>query len=83
MHTPEIGAVLARVRAYRTAANLSKSAFALKTGLSRMALMGIDDADWSPTSDTLKKIEAVIPANWREGDPLPVEQSDAAQHKAA
>lgn len=73
MNTPEIGAVLARVRAYRKAAELSYSAFALRAGLSRAALNGMDKDDWSPTSDTLKNIEAIIPAGWREGEPLPTE----------
>lgn len=80
MTTPEIGAVLARVRAYRKAAGLSLSAFALNAGLSRSALNGMDDEDWSPTSDTLKNIEATIPTGWHEGEPVP---EKAAQQEAA
>lgn len=76
METPEISAVLARVRAYRKAAELSYSAFALRAGMSRAALVGMDKDDWSPTSDTLKSIEAIIPAGWREGDPVPAPAAD-------
>lgn len=84
MTTPEIGAVLARVRAFRKAAELSLSAFALQAGLSRSALNGMDKDDWSPTSDTLKSIEAIIPAVWREGDPVPAPAAaDAPQPSQA
>lgn len=85
MSTPEIAAVLARVRAYRKAAELSYSSFALSAGLSRAALNGMDRDDWSPTSDTLKGIEAIIPPGWREGDPVPPKppNGEAQQEQAA
>ena len=68
---PQIDAILNRLRAYRKAAGLSYSALAQKAGLSRAALMGMDDEGWGPTSTTIRAVEAVILAEWRPGDALP------------
>lgn len=65
-----LDAVLARLRAFRKAADLSLSALALAAGLSRAALRGMDDADWAPTSSTIRAVERLIPAGWGEGEAL-------------
>lgn len=77
---PQIDAILNRLRAYRKAAGLSYSALAQKAGLSRAALMGMDDESWGPTSTTIRAVEGVILAAWQPGDVLPVEphQGEAA-----
>lgn len=55
-----LDSVLSRVRAYRQAEGLSFSALAMRAGLSRSALVGMDDPDWSPTATTLRAIEALM-----------------------
>lgn len=81
MQTSGVDAIIQRVRAYRRVAELSYSALALKAGLSRAALVGMDRKDWSPASSTLKSIEGLIPSDWREGDPRPT--ADGKRRKAA
>jgi len=68
---PSLAPVLKRLQAYRKAANLSYSALAQGAGLSRAALLGMDAADWSPSSTTIRAIERLIPSGWRAGEPLP------------
>ncbi len=53
-----------RVRKYRADRHLSPRAFAIVAGLSPRALARIDDPAWSPTADTLRKLEAAIPAEF-------------------
>lgn len=67
---PDVNAMLDRFRSYRQAAGLSLSAFALKAGLSRSALAGMDRDDWSPTADTLRALESVV-GDWQPGEPVP------------
>lgn len=52
------------VRAYRKAAKLTRTELALRAGLGRNTLLGMDDPDWSPVWRTLKKLEAVIPPDF-------------------
>ncbi len=75
---PEIDTLLDRLRAYRKAADLSYSALAQRAGLSRAALMGMDDEDWGPTSATIRAVEAIIPSGWQPGQPIPAPASEAA-----
>ncbi len=55
---------IARVREYRAARKLSIRTFAIHAGLSPRALARIDDPAWSPTADTLRKLEAAIPSEF-------------------
>jgi hypothetical protein len=64
---PSLDDLLARLRAYRREAGLSYSSFALKAGLSRAALIGMDEADWSPSGDTIRALERLV-EDWRPGD---------------
>lgn len=68
---PALRPVLNRLREYRKAADLSYSALAKLAGLSRAALLGMDAKGWGPTSATILAIEALIPADWQPGTPLP------------
>lgn len=68
---PEIDALLGRLKAYRKAAGLSRSALAQQAGLSRAALVGMDEPKWGPTSATIRAVEAIIPSGWQPGQPLP------------
>ncbi|MCW5737340.1 MAG: helix-turn-helix transcriptional regulator [Enhydrobacter sp.] len=67
----DINAILERLRVYRRAAGLSLSGFAIKAGLSRSALGAMDREDWSPTADTIRAMEQLIPSGWKVGDPIP------------
>lgn len=62
---PQIDALIARIRAFRDAEDLSRSALALRAGLSRAALAAMDKPTWGPTADTIRRLEAVIPAGWQ------------------
>jgi transcriptional regulator with XRE-family HTH domain len=54
-----------RVRVYRRETGVSRSAFARQAGLGPNALSAMDRPDWSPNADTLRKLEALIPSDWR------------------
>ena len=56
---------LKRVREYARQKGLSKSAFARAAGLNDTTLRGINRDDWNPTAETLRRLESVIPKNWK------------------
>lgn len=62
--SPQIDALISRIREFRHEEELSRSALALRAGLSRAALAGMDRPDWGPTADTIRKLEAIIPKSW-------------------
>ena len=62
---------VARIRAWRIANKIPPSRFAASAGVAEATLRRMDDADWNPTIGTLQKLEALIPRDWRAGDPLP------------
>jgi transcriptional regulator with XRE-family HTH domain len=68
---PDFDRVLDRLRAWRKAAGESYSGLALRAGLSRAALLDMDGGDWSPSGDTIRAIEALIPRGWQAGDAVP------------
>ena len=59
-----IDAVIERVRAYRRLAGWSVLRLAREAGISESTLRHIDRADWNPESETLRKLEAIIPAEF-------------------
>lgn len=69
-----------RVRAYRCHAGLSVNALAVKAGMAESTLRRMDRPDWSPTADTLRRLEAIIPADFGSTDPAAeaVDQRGAA-----
>lgn len=71
---PQLDAVLQRLRAWRQATGLSYSALALKAGLSRSALVGMDRENWTPSGATIRAVERLMPDGWREGEPIETEQ---------
>ena len=62
---PVLADVLGRLRAFRRAEGLSYSALALRVGLSRAALRGMDSAAWAPSAETIRAIEAIVPPDWQ------------------
>ncbi|CCG40136.1 hypothetical protein PHAMO_180105 [Magnetospirillum molischianum DSM 120] len=75
-----IEASIARCRAFAHSPGMSKARLASLAGLHRNALRDMDRTDWSPTADTLRKLEAVIPPDWYppEESPTPTTSSEAA-----
>ncbi len=62
---PTIDNAIGRVRAYLIYAELSPRKLAEAAGLSRKAVLHINDPEqWNPTLDTLRKVEAVLPAGF-------------------
>jgi ribosome-binding protein aMBF1 (putative translation factor) len=53
-----------RVRAFRIASHLSVNAYAKRAGISEGAIRKMDMEGWSPNSETLRKLESVIPDGW-------------------
>jgi ribosome-binding protein aMBF1 (putative translation factor) len=65
-----------RVRAFRKAMGWSIHRFATEASVADSTIRPMDANDWSPTADTLKKLEAVIPPDFFP--PSPVKTSEAA-----
>jgi len=53
--------VIARIRAYKLHTGRRRSVLALDAGLSVNALRDMDDPEWSPTADTLRQLEKIVP----------------------
>lgn len=61
---PTVDQVIARIRAFATWKRWAPSRLAVEAGLSNMALRDMDAPGWSPTTATLRKLEALIPADF-------------------
>ena len=57
-------AVIARIRAFRRQKNLNRTTFAEMAGVAESSIRYIDDPSWNPTSEMLRKLSAVIPADF-------------------
>lgn len=55
---------IARIRAYAKAQNIRPARLAIMAGLHANTLRSFEDADWAPTGTTLRKLEAVVPADF-------------------
>jgi 3,4-dihydroxy 2-butanone 4-phosphate synthase/GTP cyclohydrolase II len=55
---------IARVRAYAESKGWRKSRLAKEAGLKDTTLRHFDRPTWNPTADTLRRLEAVIPAEF-------------------
>jgi len=53
-----------RIRAYRRAMGWSVLRLATEAGMRESTIRHLDHADWSPTADTLRRLETVIPEGW-------------------
>lgn len=76
-------AALARVRAWRQAVGWATYRFATEAGVAEASLRGMDSEEWNPTVRTLERLEAVIPRDWRAGDPVPEIAPKAGKARAA
>lgn len=60
--------LVARIRAYARNRGWAKSRLAAEAGLQDTTLRHFDEAGWNPTLLTLRKLEAIIPADFEPGD---------------
>lgn len=56
-----IDQTIERVRAYRRHQGWSILRFAKEAGMGESTIRNMDHDDWSPTADTLRRLERVIP----------------------
>jgi ribosome-binding protein aMBF1 (putative translation factor) len=56
-----IDQAISRVRAYRRHRGWSILRFAKEVGIGESTIRRMDHPSWSPTADTLRKLESVIP----------------------
>jgi len=57
---------IARIRAYRKALKLSIRSLASAAGVSQGGnIRFMDSATWNPTTDLIRKLEAIIPADFQ------------------
>ena len=79
-HQPSVAQTIGRVQAWLAANHeRSRAAIAEEAGVDEKTVRLACGPGWNPTVSTLQKFEAVIPANWNAGDPLP----GAKRRKAA
>lgn len=68
---PELAAVLDRIRGWAGANELKPATLARQAGLAESVTRGMDGGDWSPSSSSIRSLEALIPAGWMPGHPVP------------
>lgn len=59
-----VDAVIARIRCFMEARGWSKHALCKASGVPYTTVSRMDDPDWNPQADTLRRLEAVIPPGW-------------------
>lgn len=69
--TPSLSAALDRIRAFAEAMEWKPARLAREAGLADIATRNMARDDWSPSSTTIRRLEALIPAKWQAGDPAP------------
>lgn len=75
---PDLSAVLDRIRAWAKANELKPATLARRAGLAENVTRDMDSKGWSPSSKSIRCMEALIPRAWRAGDPLPAGRRKAA-----
>lgn len=82
---PDLAAVLDRIRGWAAANNWKPATLARRAGLAESVTRDMDAPDWAPSSNSIRRFEALIPAGWRVGDDLSIETvaSEAATEAAS
>ncbi len=75
---PNLGATLDRIRAWAAANELKPATLAKLAGIAEGVTRDLADPGWAPTSKSIRALEALIPRDWRVGDPLPKPKRKAA-----
>lgn len=65
---PTIDRTLARIRAFARFKGWKKSRFAAEAGLPDTTLRNFDKADWSPSPETIRRLEKIIPPDFMAPD---------------
>jgi hypothetical protein len=74
MHLPSpatFNTVLDRIRAFAEARGWKPARLAREARLSDVTTRSMARPDWAPSGNTVRALEALIPADWKPGDPLP------------
>lgn len=64
-----IDAVIDRIRAFRRSTGWSVLRLAREAGISESTLRHIDRPSWNPESETLRRLEAIIPPDFAPAAP--------------
>lgn len=68
---PDLSAVLDRIRGWAAANDLKPATLARQAGLAETVTRDMDETGWSPSSSSIRKLEALIPEGWVPGQPVP------------
>jgi hypothetical protein len=71
-------AVLDRIRGWAAANDLKPATLARQAGLAETVTRDMDEAAWSPSSSSIRKLEALIPEGWMPGMAVPAGQASEA-----
>ena len=86
MNTPQpsVSYTVNRVRAWLSANDRGRwRTFAAAAHVDEKTLRLALRRSWNPTANTLQKLEALIPADWQPGDPVPKRKDAARQPSEA
>jgi hypothetical protein len=75
---PDLAAVLDRIRGWAEANRLKPATLARQAQIAEVVTRDMADPAWSPSSKSIRRLEALIPSGWRPGDPVPAGASAAA-----
>lgn len=68
---PNLSRVLHRIRAWAAANDLKPATLARQAEISEVVTRDMAEKGWSPSSKSIRSMEALIPTGWQAGDPLP------------
>ena len=88
MHTarasaPDLSSVLARIRSWAAANDLKPATYARLAGVAEVVTRDMAGEGWSPSSRSIRRLESLIPAGWKAGDPVPGGHASAAEGAGA
>ncbi len=64
MSPTRLDTAIERIRAYARKQGWKKSRLAKEAGMADTVLRDFDEPDWNPTADTIRRLEAIIPAKF-------------------
>lgn len=73
---PDLAAVLDRIRGWASANEWRPATLARMAGVAESVTRDMDEPGWGPSSNSIRRFEALIPEGWRVGDPLPPVEAD-------
>lgn len=74
---PDLSAVLDRIRGWAAANEWKPATLARMAGVAESVTRDMDEPEWGPSSNSIRRFEALIPEGWRVGDPVPEKASAA------